>query len=99
MLSRFAIGGSEGVATIFLSVVGIGDTLDLGTILQPGALLNRANGVHENRLSLAAHNGIDPGCFGKHLLIHERGVDAAEKRHRAGVGFLRDLQQPLGLVD
>ena len=84
---------------IFFVLVGIGDTLDLGTILQPGALIDRANGVHENRLTLAAHNGIDPGRFGKHLLIHERGVDAAEKRHRAGVSFLRDLQQTLGLVD
>jgi hypothetical protein len=44
----------------------------------PVALGDGIDQVDEDLLALAAHDHVDPRRFGKHLLVHEGGVDAAE---------------------
>jgi hypothetical protein len=47
-------------------------------------LRDRADQLAEDLLALAADDDIDPRRFGKNLLVHEGGVDAAEHPERIG---------------
>ena len=58
-----------------------------------------ADQVQEYLLAFPANDHVDPRGFGKHLLVHEGSVDAAEHADRVRARPQRGLQDFLGLVD
>jgi pimeloyl-ACP methyl ester carboxylesterase len=55
--------------------------------------------VDEDFLALAAYDEVDPGRLAQDLLVHERGVDAAEHAQGLGRVLLCELQNPLRRVN
>jgi hypothetical protein len=98
MASRFLTVEAACVATISPPSVKA-RPLIFAAVLGPAALVDGADQLDEDLLALAAHDDVDPGRLGKHLLEHEGRMHAAEDADRVRHGLLRDLQHPLGLVD
>ena len=54
---------------------------------RPAALVDRAHQVEQDFLALAAHDDVDPGRLGEHLLEHEGAMDAAQHGDVAGTSL------------